>query len=124
MSSSSSDMMPVFEEDQDEALQAVIEESLLTNKGFHINFFYIYSIICNFKLFYIQCLWIFLTRSDDSEILQAIKMSLAESKKSDDGSNISSDDRSYKDQPINYSRNQSNEDELLAKALQISMNDF
>jgi len=51
-------------------------------------------------------------------------MSLAESKISDDGSNISSDDRSYKDQPINYSRSQSNEDELLAKALQISMNDF
>ena len=75
-------------------------------------------------MFYIQYLWIFLTRLDDSEILQAIKMSLAESKISDDGSNISSDDRSYKDQPINYSRSQSNEDELLAKALQISMNDF
>jgi len=36
--------MPVFEEeeDHDEALQAVIEESLLTNKGFNINFIYIH----------------------------------------------------------------------------------
>ena len=68
----------------------------------------------------------FLTRLlDDSEILKAIKMSLAESKKSNDGSNNSSDDRSYKDQSINYNRSQeSNEDELIAKALQISMNDF
>ena len=68
----------------------------------------------------------FLTRLlDDSEILKAIKMSLAESKKSNDGSNNLSDDRSYKDQSINYNRSQeSNEDELIAKALQISMNDF